>query len=317
MFKKAVKINEPARIAISGASGSGKTFTALSLAQGMGERIVVIDTEAGASRKYADVFDFDIYVMAPPYNPQLLKSVLLQAESAGYDVCIVDGLSAFWNGEGGALMLVEQIARSKFQGNTGAAWSEVTPMQNEMLYSIVSSGMNVIYTMRSRQKHEATQDENGRMRLVKVGLAPYQRDGVEYEADLHLIMQMSNDAVVDKSRILGINPGDVIIRPDMTFGRDIKAKLSGSNDPDLIIDRQRELIALAINMTVNQLCIRVCKAGLADSVSDALRVMEDITGKSLELDMPVTKQGAIHTFDKIKIANLAANGYAGSANEEE
>ena len=45
-FKKAARSASKLRLAISGASGSGKTSSALLLAKGIGGRIAVIDTGA-------------------------------------------------------------------------------------------------------------------------------------------------------------------------------------------------------------------------------------------------------------------------------
>ncbi len=59
-FKKAVKAKQKLRLAIDGVSGSGKTYTALSVASGLGGRIAVIDSEHGSSELYADRFDFDV-----------------------------------------------------------------------------------------------------------------------------------------------------------------------------------------------------------------------------------------------------------------
>jgi RecA/RadA recombinase len=60
MFKKATKSQIKVRLALSGASGSGKTFSALAIASELGGPIAVIDTEHGSASRYADRFDFDV-----------------------------------------------------------------------------------------------------------------------------------------------------------------------------------------------------------------------------------------------------------------
>jgi ATP-dependent protease Clp ATPase subunit len=60
MFKKATKTNIKIRLALSGASGSGKTFSALAIASHLSSPIALIDTERGSASKYADKFDFDV-----------------------------------------------------------------------------------------------------------------------------------------------------------------------------------------------------------------------------------------------------------------
>ena len=54
-FKKAVRSASKLRLALSGTSGSGKTYGALLLAKGIGGKIAVIDTERGSASLYADM----------------------------------------------------------------------------------------------------------------------------------------------------------------------------------------------------------------------------------------------------------------------
>ena len=62
-FQKAKKEKIFLKVLLAGASGSGKSFSALRLATGIvnktGGRIAAIDTEAGRIRYYANEFDFD------------------------------------------------------------------------------------------------------------------------------------------------------------------------------------------------------------------------------------------------------------------
>ncbi|MGW4720942.1 AAA family ATPase, partial [Nocardia sp. NPDC004260] len=51
-FEEATKEAAKARIALTGPSGAGKTYTALMLAFGLGENVAVIDTERGSASKY-------------------------------------------------------------------------------------------------------------------------------------------------------------------------------------------------------------------------------------------------------------------------
>jgi len=56
---KATKKKSKLRIILEGASGSGKTFSALKMAKPFG-KIVLIDTEKGSASLYSDLFDFDV-----------------------------------------------------------------------------------------------------------------------------------------------------------------------------------------------------------------------------------------------------------------
>ena len=57
MFKKAERKRSYVKIALCGVSGSGKTYSALLMAQGLGEKIAMIDTENGSGELYSDLYD--------------------------------------------------------------------------------------------------------------------------------------------------------------------------------------------------------------------------------------------------------------------
>jgi len=71
-FKPAIRENVSLLIALAGASGSGKTYSALRLAKGLAPtgKIAFIDTEARRGLHYADQFDFMHADMRPPFRPE-------------------------------------------------------------------------------------------------------------------------------------------------------------------------------------------------------------------------------------------------------
>lgn len=201
MFQPATKAQAKARIAVAGPAGSGKTMWSLQWATVLadGGKIAVIDTERSSASLYADQFSFDVLQMSPPYHPDRLVEAIQSAESAGYQVIIVDSLTHFWSGSGGVLEIVEQ-ASSKFKGNSFAAWQVGTPIQQRMVDKLISSSAHVICTMRSKTEY-VTESDNGRMAPKKVGLAPQQRQDIEYEFTLVLDIDVQkHSAVVSKTR---------------------------------------------------------------------------------------------------------------------
>ncbi len=207
-FVQAVKEKSYLRAALTGASGSGKTFSALAIATGLGGRIGLIDTERGTARKYAHRFSFAVSELGPPYSVERYLAEFEGAKHAGFDTLIIDSLSHAWNQEGGMLERVDKIAVTKAKGkgdpNTFAAWKDATPLQNRFINAILDLPMHVIVTMRSKQEYVSEKDERGKTTIRKVGLKPEQRDGVEYEFDLVLDMDQDNIGYVTKSRIDGI-----------------------------------------------------------------------------------------------------------------
>ena len=200
MFQKAVKQESKLRLAISGVSGSGKTYTSLKIASETGGKVALIDTERGSASKYADIFNFDVMNMQPPYHPDRFVKAIHEASEGKYDVVVVDSLSHAWNGTGGLLELVDQFALKSRSQNTFTAWKEGTPIYNRMIDGILQSDIHVIATMRSKQEYVLEQDANGKMKPQKRGLAPVQRDGLEYEFDVVIEMDVENNAVVTKTR---------------------------------------------------------------------------------------------------------------------
>ncbi len=235
-FKRAVKSQAKARIGLIGPSGSGKTYTALLLAQTMGQRIAVIDTEHGSASKYADEFQFDTLELAN-FHPQNYIDGIKAAGQAGYDVIIIDSLSHAWAGSGGALELADKGAL-KYSGNRFAAWRDVTPLHNQLIEAMLSSPAHVIATMRSKMEYIQTQDSKGKTIIRKVGMAPIQRDGMEYEFDIVGDLDIDHNLIISKTRCRALD-GVVINKPGKELAETVKAWLSdGEPLPDKPTDAQ-------------------------------------------------------------------------------
>jgi energy-coupling factor transporter ATP-binding protein EcfA2 len=199
-FSKAVKYAAKGRVALIGPAGSGKSYTSLLLARalaGPNGRIAAIDTEHGSLSKYADIFDFDV-IELDTFSPQTFVNSLHAAETAGYDVFLCDSLSHFWVGRDGALEFVDMAAK-RHKDNMGG-WKDFRPHERAMVDEMVSSSCHVICTMRTKTDYQEQTDSNGKKKRVKIGLAPVQRDGLEYEFDLVGYMDEDNTFITDKTR---------------------------------------------------------------------------------------------------------------------
>jgi hypothetical protein len=206
-FEKATRKKAKLRLALTGPSGSGKTYGALQIAKGIGGRVAVIDTEKGSASLYSHMLDFDVLELNPPYTPERFIEAVKSAESAGYDIVIIDSITHEWSGVGGCLELLEEIAAAKYRGNTWSAWNEITPRHRAFLDGLLRTSMHVIATTRS--KTETTQTEvNGKKKVVRLGMKAEQRDGVEYEFTTVLdLIHDGHYAVASKDRT-GLFGGD-------------------------------------------------------------------------------------------------------------
>ncbi|MBW3636575.1 MAG: ATP-binding protein [Armatimonadetes bacterium] len=199
-FQKATKKSARLRMALIGVAGAGKTYTALSIASHLGDKIAVLDTERGSASKYSDLFEFD--VMEPEtFSPKTYIDAIEAAESAGYDVIILDSLSHAWAGKDGALELVDRASRRAQSGNNFGAWRDVTPLHNAMVDTIIGAKIHIIATMRAKTEYVQEKDpKTGKTSVRKVGMAPVQRDGLEYEFDVVADIDSENNLVVGKTR---------------------------------------------------------------------------------------------------------------------
>lgn len=198
MFKKATRKQAKLKLALTGPSGAGKTMSALRLATGIGGKIAVIDTENGSASLYANEFDFDVCEIHPPYTVDAYEKAIHAAENAGYDIIIIDSISHQWKGEGGILNKKEQLdARG---GDSFRNWGKLTPEQDRFNSAILHSPVHVISTLRAKQEYAMVAGDNGKHKIQKLGLAPIQRDGFEYEFTVVFDIAMNHEAEASKDR---------------------------------------------------------------------------------------------------------------------
>lgn len=227
-FKKATKTEAKLRLALIGTSGSGKTFTALTFATALAPtgKIAVIDTERGSASKYADKFSFDALDL-DTFAPAKYVEAINTAQANGYEVLVIDSLSHAWSGKDGALEMVDKAAKRSQSGNTYTAWRDVTPEHNRMVDAIVGANLHVIVTLRAKTEYVMEANEKGKMTPRKIGLAPVQRDGMEYEFDVVGTMNEDNTLVISKTRCSDLS-GGVYEKPNGKVTDALKTWLTGA-----------------------------------------------------------------------------------------
>ncbi len=218
-FTRAQKRRSKLRLALCGPTGSGKTYSALSIAQGLGKRVALIDTECGSASLYADRFEFDVLELDSGHPEKYIEAIEA-AEEAGYDVLVIDSLSHAWMGKDGALELVDKAGQRSRSKNSFAAWREVTPLHNCLVDKLVRCKCHLICTMRSKMSYEIQPDDRGRKVPVKIGLEPMQRSGMEYEFTLVGDLDLTNTLIVSKTRCSQFAQA-VLQRPSADFGKQL------------------------------------------------------------------------------------------------
>ena len=200
LFRKAQRKKAKLRLGITGPAGSGKTFGALLVAFGLGGKIALIDTENGSGDLYSSLGDYDVGTISAPYDVRKYIQAIHEAENAGYNIIIIDSLSHAWSGEGGLLDMQSKFAETSRSGNSYTAWRKVTPLHNQLIDTMLASKAHIIATMRSKTEYVQIQNEKGKSEIRKVGLAPVQREGMDYEFGTVFDLSINHMATVSKDR---------------------------------------------------------------------------------------------------------------------
>lgn len=202
-IRKAERKKAKLRLGISAPSGAGKTFSSLNIAYGITgdwSKVGLIDTENGSGDLYAHLGDYSVIPIEAPFTPDKYIQAIKLYEDNGYEVIIIDSLSHAWAGEGGILDIQSAAAAASRSGNSYTAWREVTPKHNALVNTILQSKCHIISTMRAKTEYVQEKNDNGKTEIRKVGLAPIQRDGMEYEFTVMLDVSITHTASASKDR---------------------------------------------------------------------------------------------------------------------
>jgi hypothetical protein len=170
------------RLGLSGASGFGKTKSALLLAYGMTQdwsKIAVIDTENSSASLYSDLGNYNVLDLQAPYSPERYIQAIVLCEKSGIEVIIIDSASHEWNGIGGCLEIHEKLG-GRFQD-----WANVTPRHQGFINKILQSTCHIITTTRRKIDYSLDVGSNGKTQVVKHGTKEITRDGFEYELTIN------------------------------------------------------------------------------------------------------------------------------------
>lgn len=262
MFQKATKQQQKLRLLLEGASGSGKTYSALILATALGKKVAFIDTEFGSASLYSDKFNFDVLNLEPPYTPESYIDAIKAAEKAGYDVVVIDSISHEWSGQGGCLDIHTQLG-GKFQD-----WGKITPRHKKFIDSILQAKIHVIACARAKSDYEMN-SENGRVKVEKVGLKTEQREGLDFEFTIVFRLNQKHMATATKDRTSIFDGLDFVITEETA--NKISSWLQDGEEPR---DHAAELKAYLIKNGINDVrdfCLfaKITKGNMESFIDDA------------------------------------------------
>ncbi|MEV4704521.1 AAA family ATPase [Actinoplanes sp. NPDC049316] len=256
VFTPATRKQAKARIALAGPSGAGKTLTGLKLLYTLtgartvadgAQRIAFIDTERDSADKYAvDPGQPGVANMTPEqaggygfqktspvrYDPRELVTTIEEAARAGFTGLQVDSLSHYWFGAGGVLELVDLFTRSN-GGRSMDGWRDVRPIERAYIEALMAFPGHVVVCLRSKQRYEIEDGNDGRKRVAKLGMQPDQREGLEFEFDVFGDLDSEHYLRISKTRCAALD-GRVIHKPGQELGEQLLDWLAYGEPPQII-----------------------------------------------------------------------------------
>lgn len=193
-LKQSQRQQVPIKLALKGASGTGKSMSALLLAKGLcnGDlsKVAVIDTE-NSIELYSHIGSFNVLNLPAPFSPEKYIQAIEVCEKAGMAVIVLDSISHCWH-------YLLQL-HGAMLGNSFTNWNKISPLQNAFVQKIQQSPCHIICTMRSKQDY-LIQTQNGKTTIEKIGLKAIQREEIEYEFSTVLDIDMNHQAKATKDR---------------------------------------------------------------------------------------------------------------------
>jgi hypothetical protein len=187
---------------IVGASGTGKTVSALRVATGMqrvtGGDVFVVDTEAKRALHYADKWRFRHVHMDAPFSPADYLAAFEHCIKAGAKVIVVDSFSHVWEGAGGVLEMhqaaVDRMAKgddAKAERVKMAAWIKPKAEHRAMVNAMLQMPVNFVCCLRSKEKLRLERGKEPEKR----GWQPIGSDDLTYELTLKCLLMPGSDGV--------------------------------------------------------------------------------------------------------------------------
>lgn len=142
------KANKKLRIALFGDSGHGKSHSSITMAKACGERVLVIDSEDGASHSFSDLASFSVLRIDEPTIEKYIATLDFALKNQrDFDVVIIDSLSHAWQ---------NALAQVSTFDNTTLGWGRVTPKWDSLIHKIKLLDTHVIVTMRQKTRKEGS-----------------------------------------------------------------------------------------------------------------------------------------------------------------
>lgn len=198
LIRKAQRSKAWLKLVIDGVSGSGKTYSALQIAKGIGPepRVILVDTENGSGELYSHLYEYDYIRLMPPFSPAKYVAAIEAAVRNENNVIILDSLTHCWKY---ILSYKESLdAANPKAGFTN--WAKAKLLFDEVKTALLQCPAHVIVTLRAGSEYAESYDSKGNKKFDKVGTKPIAEPDLEYEFTLALRIERSHLATAVKDR---------------------------------------------------------------------------------------------------------------------
>ena len=188
-------------IGLGGVSGCGKTFTAIQLAYGLangvGSKVGLLDTENRRGSLYADEATYNAVQQSlglaqppepflvgdlfAPFTPQRYIEAIHEFQAAGVEVLVIDSATHEYEGTGGCIEIAEA-------GNPKMPnWNKAKAEHKRFMNAVLQCNMHIVFCVRAREK--ATPERvDGKIVYKELGLQPIQEKNFMFEMTASLML---------------------------------------------------------------------------------------------------------------------------------
>lgn len=190
------------KLLLVGDTGSGKSFSALEIADLLGikpEEIGIINSEALRGLAYIKEFGVQlhqVFNIRAPFVPEKYQSGISQCIARHFKLIIIDSLSHEWSGKGGA----SNIVKNSGTKDGRMAWHEYkTGRHADLVADIMNANCHIIATARLSTEYDTVEDEKtGKTKYVRVGQQVQQEKNLDYEFDFVFKFNKNHTFKVEK-----------------------------------------------------------------------------------------------------------------------
>lgn len=199
--KPAVREHVPLLIGLVGPSSSGKTKSALRIAEGIGGEVFGIDTESRRMAHYASEHKFQHVEFKAPFGSLDYLAAIRFCVEKGAKTVIVDSMSHEHEGPGGLIDFQEREV-DRLGGDDYAkrervkmlAWQKPKAARRALISGLLQLNANFIFCFRAREKTKPMKI-GGKTEIVELGFMPIAGEEFLFEMTANCLLMPKSGGV--------------------------------------------------------------------------------------------------------------------------